>query len=213
MMLNADDQRHKQRAADFDARHARANELKRGAADMGALANGEPTPSDVMALHDPVVSPDLRSALVDARKRMWMMSPADRLAYRDELTPLDTAIKELVDQHGPRFAPLSKFISPRGMPKKPDADFIENRHIDAKMAKYGGSTHACDLNYLVDPRIAPSLRRKLIDVKKALDAAPLQKRRALATTIAPSLIQQVDDLRALIGPDGVAALRRVLGRD
>jgi hypothetical protein len=213
MMLYADDQSYKQRSAEFDAKRAAASALRKGAADMGALANGEPTPSDFMMLHDPVVSPDLRSAIIDARKRMWMKSPKDRLAYRDAISPLADAIQNLIDEHGFKYTPLMRLISPKSMPNRLTDAVIENHQVEAKMAKYDGTTHSCDLNYLVDPRIAPRLRRRLIDVKKALDDAPLHERRALAKTIAPSLVQQVDDLSPVIGPDGVAAIRRVLGRD
>jgi hypothetical protein len=213
MMLYADDQSYKRRAAAFDAKRAHAIGLRKAAADMGALANGEPQPSDFMMLHDPVVSPDLRSAIADARKRMWMMSPRDRLAFRDAISPLADAIQDLIDTHGFKYTPLMRLINPRSMPNKLSQQVIENHQIEAKLAKFDGTTHASDLNYLVDPRVPPQLRRRLIDTKKALDAAPRDKRRALAKSIAPALLRQVDRLRDVIGPDGVAALRRVLASD
>jgi hypothetical protein len=213
MMLFSQDDSHRQRAAAFDAKQAAAAALRKGAADMDALADGEPTPSDVMMLHDPVVSPDLRSAIVDARKRMWMMSPKDRLAYRDAISPLAAAIQDLIDQHGFKYTPLMRLISPKSIPNKLSDAVIENHHVDAKMAKFDGSTHACDLNYLVDPRISPGLRRQMIDVKRALDDAPRGQRRALGKVIGSNILRQIDGLRAVIGVDGVAALRRVLGCD
>jgi hypothetical protein len=213
MMLYADDQSHKQRAAVFDARIAHAVGLRKAAADMTAIENGEPTPSDFMMVHDPAVSPDLRSAIVDARKRMWMMSPTDRLAYRDAISPLADAIQDLIDKRGFKYTPLMRLISPRSMPNRPSERVIENHNVEAKLAKFDGTTHACDLNYLIDPRLSPELRRRLIDAKKALDAAPRDRRRALAKSIAPDLLRRLDALRDVIGARGVAALRRVLALD
>ncbi|HEY1749582.1 MAG TPA: hypothetical protein VGG11_22835 [Xanthobacteraceae bacterium] len=213
MMLYAEDQSHKLRAAAFNARRARVVGMRKAAADMGALANGEPQPSDFMMVHDPVVSPDLRNAIVDARKRMWMMLPKDRLAYREAISPLADAIQDLIDTHGFKYTPLMRLISPRSMPNPLSDLVIENRQIEAKLVKFEGSTHACDLNYLVDPRVPASLRRRLIEAKRALDATPRERRSAMAKVIGFDLLRAVDRLQDAIGANGVAALRRVLGSD
>jgi hypothetical protein len=96
------------------------------------------------------------------------------------------------------------------MPGRVTSRLIANNQLAAKLAKRQQQPHACDLNYLVDPRVPGGIRRRLIAVKKALDAAPDSQRRAIAKSISPDLLHQVDALGRVIGADGVAALRRVV---
>jgi hypothetical protein len=212
MMLYAEDESYKLRAAAHDARMSKARALSKAAADMEAIADDfkEPTPSDVMMLHDPRVPAELRWGLTEARKRMNMMTPDQRITYRQGLTVLHNGIALLVARYGAKFKALSKFISPGSMPGSATSRVIENHLVGAKFGKREGAPHMCDLNYLVDPRVPPGLRRRLIAVKKALDGAPINQRRAIAKSISPDLLHQVDALGRIIGADGVAALRRVV---
>jgi hypothetical protein len=212
MMLYAEDESYKQRAAAHDARMSKARALSKAAADMEAIADDfkEPTPSDVMMLHDPRVPAELRWGLTEARKRMNMMTPEQRTAYRPELTVLDNGITQLVARYGTEFKALSKFISSSSLPGSVTSRVIENNLVSAKFAKRESAPHMCDLNYLVDPRVPPALRRRLMAFKNALDRAPINQRRAIAKSISPDLLHQVDALGRIIGADGVAALRRVV---
>lgn len=216
MMLYEDNSNHGYRAAAHDARMSRLRALKTAAADMQVIATDdgfvEPTPSDVMMLGDPRVSPALRWGLADAAKRMGMMTPDQRADYRAELTHLDDGIAQLVARYGPEFGALGKFISPsRFQRRSVSARTVANHHVSAKLAKRDGSApHVSDLNYLVDPRIPSGIRQRLIAVKRALDAAQPSRRREIAKSVGSDLLFQVDGLRSIIGADGVAALRRVL---
>jgi hypothetical protein len=215
MMMYERDRTNEYRAATFDARVNKARALKAAVADMDTIAADgftEPTPSDVMMLHDPRVPSSLRWGLADARKRMNMMTPDQRADFRPELTHLDDGIAALVAQYGTQFKALGKFISPSSMPGGSLASrVVQNHQVSAKLAKRDGQMpHVSDLNYLVDPRVPASLRQRLIAAKRALDGASQSQRRAITKSIGSDLLSQVDGLRRIIGADGVAALRRVL---
>jgi hypothetical protein len=125
-----------------------------------------PNPSDVNVLHDDAVNPDLRSALIDARKR----KPANAGAianWERGIAGLREAIDDLIETQGIKFQALHRLLGTRqldtsGNPAKfakGDATAERNRALDMVMGL---------------PR---SVRRDVIALKVAVDdLSPVQRR-------------------------------------
>jgi hypothetical protein len=203
---------HRQRQADFERRRSTAETMRKAADTMTDLLDGttEPSAEDVAVLHDPAVDPQLRSSIIDARRRMGNMNRADRYDYRDNaLRPVSDAIEATIQRNGPSFAPLRRLISPGSFGDS--ADQWVSPAATGKLAKYDGAArNACDLNYLVDVRVPAPVRRRLLDAKRALDASSPGERHLLSKSFSGTLSREVDGLARVVGADGVAALRRVL---
>jgi hypothetical protein len=210
MLLYESDDDHLNRSAAFRRRQALAETAHKAADAAADILEGsrEPSSDDIALLHSPSIDPTLRASIGEARKRMWNMTKEQRYEYSETLKPLAGQIEQAIRANGPDFAPLRRLIAPGSFADSAD-DAISP--VTVKFAKREeGPRNAADLCVLVDARIPAQTRRRLLDAKRTLDAAPPRQRDFVRKCMAPRIGPEVDGLRRVVGAEGVAALRRVL---
>jgi hypothetical protein len=192
-----------------------AQRVTKGASGSQSEANTDhvtadmPNPKDVATLHDVVVSPDLRSSIIEAVKRK--QRAGSYANWEQSITPLRAAIDDLIEREGIQFTALHRLLGSAPAPTTSDDDKLEQMagRSFAKGQVSEMAQRSRDINVLMKAPMPESNRRHLIAVKNFFDDATPHQRRALrkdASIIA--LIEELESLR--LGADATASIARLL---
>jgi hypothetical protein len=192
-----------------------AQRVTKGASGPQSEANTDhvtadmPNPKDVATLHDVVVSPDLRSSIIEAVKRK--QRAGSYANWEQSITPLRAAIDDLIEREGIKFQSLHRLLGSKPVATASDDDKVEQMagRSFAKSDLGGIAQRSRDIDVLMKATMPESLRRKAIVLKNAFDdMSPVVRRKMRAD---PGVIELLSDIEGLrCGAQVAPAVSRLL---
>jgi hypothetical protein len=192
-----------------------AQRVAKGASGSQSEANTDhvtadmPNPKDVATLHDVVVSPDLRSSIIEAVKRK--QRAGSNANWEQSITPLRAAIDDLIEREGIQFTALHRLLGSKPVPTTSDDEKLEQMagRLFAKSDVGGMAQRAKDIDVLMKAPMPESLRRQAIVLKNAFDDMTPGVRRKMRAD--PGVIELLSDIEALrCGAQVAPAVSRLL---
>jgi len=178
------------------------------------VAADMPNPKDIATLHDVVVSPDLRSSIIEAVKRK--QRAGTYAAWEQTITPLRAAIDDLIEREGVRFGALHRLLGSKPVPTPSDDEKLEQMAFGksalsglGKSDLSGAAQRSRDIDVLMKAPMPESLRRQAIVLKNAFDDMSPGVRRKMRAD--PGVIELLSDIEALrCGAQVAPAVSRLL---
>lgn len=176
-----------------------------------------PNPKDIATLHDVVVSPDLRSSIIEAVKRK--QRAGSYASWEQSITPLRAAIDDLIEREGIQFTALHRLLGSKPVPTASDDEKLEQMAARSfgksalsgfeKSDLSGVAQRAKDIDVLMKAPMPESLRRQAIVLKNAFDDMSPGVRRKMRAD--PGVIELLSDIEALrCGAQVAPAVSRLL---